>query len=177
MARPHADWQQFLGRFHPLAVHLPIGFLLLVPILEIAGIFRPSLREAAGFVLRLAFAGAVLALTLGMLLAYGSGDTGTLVTRHMAGGIALTIGLLLCSLARPLWLQRSVPIFYPALLACMMPLLFWTADQGGSITHGSNYLTAYMPSTLKRLTLTGTEPTPDLVLRHAHQPNLRFELR
>ena len=23
--RPHADWQQFLGRFHPLTVHLPIG--------------------------------------------------------------------------------------------------------------------------------------------------------
>ena len=28
--KPHADWQQFLGRFHPLAVHLPIGFLVLV---------------------------------------------------------------------------------------------------------------------------------------------------
>ena len=152
--KPHADWQQFLGRFHPLVVHLPIGFLLLVPVLEIAGIFRPSLREAAGFVLGLAFAGAVLALTLGVLLAYGGGNAGTLVTRHMAGGIALTIGLLLCSLTRPWWIERNVPIFYPALLACMIPLLFWTADQGGSITRGSNYLTAYMPATLKRLTLT-----------------------
>ena len=27
----HADWQQFLGRFHPLVVHLPIGLILLVP--------------------------------------------------------------------------------------------------------------------------------------------------
>ena len=152
--KPHADWQQFIGRFHPLVVHLPIGFLLLVPVLEIAGIFRPSLREAAGFVLGLAFAGAVLALTLGVLLAYGGGNAGTLVTRHMAGGIALTIGLLLCSLTRPWWIERNVPIFYPALLACMIPLLFWTADQGGSITRGSNYLTAYMPATLKRLTLT-----------------------
>jgi uncharacterized membrane protein len=158
--KPHADWQQFLGRFHPLAVHLPIGFLLLVPLLEIVGIFRPSLREAAGFVLGLAFASAVLALTLGVLLAYGGGNSGALVTRHMAGGIALTIGLLLCSLARPWWIERSVPIFYPALLACMIPLLFWTADQGGSITHGSNYLTAYMPTSLKRLTLMSTRTTP-----------------
>jgi mono/diheme cytochrome c family protein/uncharacterized membrane protein len=157
---PHADWQQFLGRFHPLAVHLPIAFLLLVPMLEIAGTFRPPLREAAGFVLGLAFASSVLALTLGMLLAYGSGNTGTLVTRHMAGAIALTIGLLLCSLARPWWIERSVPIFYPALLACMIPLLFWTADQGGSITHGSNYLTAYMPARLKRLTLLNTKTPP-----------------
>ncbi len=158
--KPHADWQQFLGRFHPLAVHLPIGFVLLVPLLEIAGAFQPALREAAGFVLGLAFASSVLALTLGMLLAYGSGNTGTLVTRHMAGGIALTIGLLLSSLARAWWIERSVPIFYPALLACMMPLLFWTADQGGSITHGSNYLTAYMPASLKRLTLLSTNTPP-----------------
>ena len=43
----HAHWQQFLGRFHPLIVHLPIGFLLLVPLLELAGTFRSALREAA----------------------------------------------------------------------------------------------------------------------------------
>ena len=158
--KPHADWQQFLGRFHPLVVHLPIGFLLLVPVLEIAGASRPALREAAGFVLGLAFASAVLAMTLGMLLAYGSGDVGNLVTRHMAGGIALTIGLLTCCLARPWWIQQDVPIFYPALLACMMPLLFWTADQGGSITHGSNYLTAYMPAALKQITLARTNTPP-----------------
>jgi uncharacterized membrane protein len=158
--KPHADWQQFLGRFHPLAVHLPIGFLLLVPLLEIAGSFRPALRDAAGFVLGLAFAAFVLALTLGMLLAYGSGEAGTQVTRHMAGGIALTIGVLLCILARPLWLQRSVALFYPTLLACMVPLLIWTADQGGSITHGSNYLTAYMPETLKRLTMISANTPP-----------------
>ena len=158
--KPHADWQQFLGRFHPLVVHLPVAFLLLVPVLEIVGAFRPALREAAGFVLALAFASAVLALTLGILLAYGSGNAGSLVTRHMAGGIALTIGLLLSSLARPWWIERSVPIFYPALLACMVPLLFWTADQGGSITHGSNYLTAYMPASLKRLTLLSTKTPP-----------------
>ena len=158
--KPHADWQQFLGRFHPLVVHLPIGFLLLVPLLEIAGIFRPALREAASFVLALAFAAALLALTLGVLLAYGSGNTGTLVSHHMAGGIAVTIGLLLCILARPLWIERDVPIVYPVLLACLLPLLLWTADQGGSITYGSNYLTAYMPSGLKRLTFQSAKASP-----------------
>ena len=35
---------------------------------------RPALREAAGFVLALAFASCLVALTLGFLLAYGSGD-------------------------------------------------------------------------------------------------------
>ena len=45
--KPHADWQQFLGRFHPLVVHIPIGLILLVPMLEFAGRYRPALLEAA----------------------------------------------------------------------------------------------------------------------------------
>jgi hypothetical protein len=32
--RSHADWLQFLGRFHPLLVHLPIGLIVLLPVLE-----------------------------------------------------------------------------------------------------------------------------------------------
>jgi uncharacterized membrane protein len=155
--KPHADWQQFLGRFHPLAVHLPIGLLVLIPLLEIAGAFRPALREAAGFVLGLAFAGCLLSLTLGFLLAYGSGDAGIVVTRHMAGGIALTIGVLLCLLARPWWSSGALAYAYPALLTCALLALVWTADQGGSITHGSNYLTQYMPAGLKRWTGLGSK--------------------
>ena len=141
---PHADWQQFLGRFHPLAVHLPIGLLVLVPLLEVAGAFRPALREAAGFVLALAFASCLFALSLGFLLAYGGGASGTGVTRHLWGGIVLTIVVLICLFARPQWSAQGAGYVYPALLACMLIALVWTADQGGSITHGSNYLTQYM---------------------------------
>ncbi len=85
--RPHADWQQFLGRFHPLAVHIPIGLIVLVPLLEIAGAFRPALREAAGFVLGWALAGCLGALTLGFLLAYGSGPR--VRPRHGTCGVGL----------------------------------------------------------------------------------------
>jgi uncharacterized membrane protein len=154
--KPHADWQQFLGRFHPLAVHLPIGLIVLVPVLEIAGAFRPAMREAAGFVLALACAACFGTLMLGYLLAYGSGDTGATVTRHMWGGIVLAIGMTLCVLARPWWSSGSMPRVYPVLLGCMMVVLLWTAHQGGSLTHGSGYLTEYMPTPLKRLALLGT---------------------
>lgn len=148
---PHADWQQFLGRFHPLVVHLPIGLLVLLPLLEVAGFFRPALREAAVFVLWLAFAACLLAVALGFLLAYGSGEAGQLVSRHLAGGIALTIVVLLCILARPAWSSGRVLYLYPCLILCMLLALIWTADQGGSLTHGSNYLTQYMPAGLKRV--------------------------
>jgi uncharacterized membrane protein len=145
--KTHADWQQFLGRFHPLVVHLPIGLILLVPLLEIAGRVRPALLEAATFVLSLSVFTCLLALTLGYLLAYGSGDAGAGVARHMWGGIALTIGVLACALVR----EASARGAYPWLLACVLLLLAWTAHQGGTLTHGSNYLTEYLPGPLKRL--------------------------
>jgi uncharacterized membrane protein len=165
---PHADWQQFLGRFHPLAVHLPIGLLVLVPLLEIAGASRPPLRAATGFVLGLAFAGCLLSLALGLLLAYGSGNSSSTVTHHMAGGIALTIGVLLCLLARPFWSPGSVPHLYPILVCCTLLLLIWTADLGGSLTHGNNYLTQYMPPGLKRWAGFEMQTTPAISFYSKH---------
>jgi mono/diheme cytochrome c family protein len=147
----HADWLQFVGRFHPLAVHIPIGLIVLVPVLEIAGIFRPALREAASFVLGLAAAACLGTLMLGYLLAYGSGDTGVTVMRHMWGGIALAIGLMLCLLARSSWSIGARGYLYPVLLACVLFVLLWTSHQGGTLTHGSAYLTEYMPAPLKWL--------------------------
>ena len=155
--KPHADWQQFLGRFHPLAVHIPIGLIVLLPLLEIAGRFRPALREAASFVLGLACFASLGTLMLGYLLAYGSGDTGTTLTHHMWGGIVLSIGMLLCLLARSSWPSGPARYIYPSMLVCMLLTLTYTAHQGGSLTHGSNYLTAYMPPFLTRWLSLGSD--------------------
>jgi uncharacterized membrane protein/mono/diheme cytochrome c family protein len=147
--KPHADWLQFLGRFHPLLVHLPIGLIVLLPLLEFAGTRRQSLREAAGFVLQVALTTCILSIIFGLLLAYGSGEVGTTVTRHMRGGILLAIELLLCLAVRSSWLAAQ-PRLYFTLLSAVLITVAWTAHHGGSLTHGSDYLTRYMPPTLKR---------------------------
>lgn len=157
--KQHASWEQFLGRFHPLAIHIPIGLLVLVPVLEIVGKTRAALREAAGFVLGLSLLGCLGALTLGFLLAHGSGDAGTGVTRHMWGGIVLTIGVMICALARPWWVTGSVERVYPALLTITLLTLLWTAHQGGSLTYGSGYLTEYMPGPVRRILLVDLRQT------------------
>src|SRR6202789_1149766 len=149
-----SHWQQFLGRFHPLVVHLPIGLILLLPLLELAGRLRPALHEAATFVLSLSVLSCLLALTLGYLLAYGSGDEGAGVSRHMWGGIALSIGVVGCALLRGA--SGGLRGLYPYLLGCVLLLLAWTAHQGGSLTHGDKYLTEYLPGPLKRLAGLGT---------------------
>ena len=149
--RTHADWLQFLGRFHPLLVHLPIGMLVLLPFLELAGMTRASFREVARLVLQLTLATGAITLVLGILLAYGSGVMGATVTRHMGGGIALLIELMVWATVRPAWISGKLRRAYPALLAATLLTLTWTAHQGGSLTHGSDYLTRYMPGPLKRI--------------------------
>lgn len=153
--QPHADWQQFLGRFHPLAVHLPVTLILLVPLLELGGRRKPALREAAGFVLVLAFAGCIASVMLGYLLAFGSGTAGPGVTRHMWGGILLTVCTMLCLLTRPLWSALPTDKVYPALLTITLIMMMWAAHQGGSLTHGSNYLTMYAPRPIKTIASLG----------------------
>ena len=147
----HAEWIRFLGRFHPVLVHLPIGMLLLLPILEIAGTSRTVFRETAGFVLNLTVAVCAITLALGILLAYGDGVTGPTVTRHMWGGIVLLVELLLCVAARAAGNCGKAQRVYPALLAVALITLAWTAHQGGSLTYGSDYLTRYMPTPMNRL--------------------------
>ncbi|MBS1804257.1 MAG: hypothetical protein JST28_12890 [Acidobacteria bacterium] len=147
----HGDWLQFLGRFHPTLLHLPIGLIVLVPVLEVAGARRPALREAADFVLRASLALALPTFALGYMLAYGAGDTGTTVSRHMWGAVVLCIGLMLCIVMRPLRVSREQTTAYPALLSASLLALIWTGHQGGSITHGSDYLTHYAPGPLHML--------------------------
>jgi len=147
----HADWLQFLGRFHPLLVHLPIGMLVLLPFLELVGTTRAGFREVARFVLNLTLAAGAIAFVLGILLAYGSGVMGATVTRHLWGSTALLIELMVWVTVRPAWISGQLPRAYPALIAVTLLTLTWTAHQGGSLTHGSDYLTRYMPGPLKRI--------------------------
>ncbi len=153
--KPHAGWEQFLGRFHVLALHVPIGLLLLVPILEVAGTYRSALREAAGFVLVLAVVACLVTLILGFLLAHGSGETGAVVTRHMWGAITLSILLMFALLLRQAGSAGISSRAYPIILGCSLLVLIWTTHQGGTLTHGSNYLTEYMPVPLKKVLAIG----------------------
>src|SRR5690242_8982516 len=96
------DWSQFIGRFHPLTVHLPIAFVLLAALLECAGRFRPGaqFRPFAGLVLALAAVTAVFAMSLGWLLARSGGYEGQIMTRHMWGGVILAALLVMCCAIR-----------------------------------------------------------------------------
>jgi len=154
--RQYASLAQFLGRFHPILVHVPIGLIVLVPVLELAGAFgrRDDLRNAAGFVLNFAAAATIISALDGWFLAHHGGYSGPLVIRHMWCGVALSA---LCLVAA--WVRRAFSadfqkwpgflFIYGPLLVATVVLMAWTGHQGGQLTHGETFLTDHMPRRLR----------------------------
>ncbi|MGA0853711.1 MAG: hypothetical protein ACO3RK_02725, partial [Luteolibacter sp.] len=84
------DIAKFIGRFHPVVLHLPIGMLVWVFVRETLNVFSkcsdpPSSRTAMGF----AAISAVVAALLGFVLYHSTPDYDReLVERHLYGGLA-----------------------------------------------------------------------------------------
>ncbi|MEM6347463.1 MAG: FN3 associated domain-containing protein [Bacteroidota bacterium] len=147
----------FLGRFHPLALHLPIGFMALGLLLEIyaRGERHPSLRAALPFIWLLSAIGAVVAAGLGYLLSLEGGYQEEMLSDHKWLGIGLAVISIVIYIASRqraagsqfvLWRKAYVPM-----LVVMGLLLAGTGHIGGSLTHGSEYLTQYAPQPIRSL--------------------------
>src|SRR6186713_2784544 len=90
---------EFIGKFHPLFVHLPIGFLVLLGIFEMLAVRSPKqhLTESSRVVLLLTLPITVASITTGWLLA-SSGDydvSSIFWHRWLGTGLGVATGLLL----------------------------------------------------------------------------------
>jgi uncharacterized membrane protein len=156
----------YLGRFHPVWVHLPIGILLLLGLLELAGLagrragwsWLPALSDRQRtLILAVGAMASVVAALLGWILARSGDYDLALVSRHQWLGIAAAAAaVVLLAAHRVRWL-------YPPLLAASLVLLAVAADAGGQITHGKDYLTARMPARLARILGIAPPPKPRVV--------------
>ena len=150
-----SDIAIFLGRFHPLVVHLPIGFLTLAILLEI--IARRSGTEKFDAVLRLVWLlsglSAAVAVVMGYLLSLGGGYDEDTLALHQWFGISLAALCFGCYFLRKENLSASVYLgrWYLTLLILISVSLVITGHLGGSLTHGSEYLLEYAPKPIQRL--------------------------
>lgn len=144
------DLFMFLGRFHPLFVHLPIGILSFTLLLELVARWKP--RDRFNTIIPTLWLCSALAAAFsastGYLLSLGGGYEEETLNLHKIGGIALFIIALLCYLLYTLpmtFMKKAVRPIRSILVMGSVVLLVLTGHGGGSLTHGSNYLTEFSP--------------------------------
>jgi len=129
----------FAGRFHPLLVHLPIGFLLL-------GIIFLWLSRSERYVMPanilrtvwlLGALSALASAVTGYLLSLSAAYDADTVNWHMWMGIAVTIVSFFLFL-NPTVFKRKIPYVLSVLLLLLLTV---TGHLGGTLTHGEGYLT------------------------------------
>lgn len=154
VAEGSSDLILFIGRFHPLLVHLPIGFLLLAFLLEcfarLERFQEAGLGNAVPFSLLLGGISAIGAVLTGYLLSLDGGYGEDLLSTHMWLGITVAVLSLLAFILRTMFFDRPmIKKMYEGILLLMVVCLMATGHYGGSLTHGSDYLTRHMPEPLR----------------------------
>jgi uncharacterized membrane protein len=157
-------WVSFLGRFHPVLLHLPIGLFTGVLLLEIYVLVRPVTRvpEKIHFLLMAAFYTAVVSALFGIFLSWEGGYNSDGLNFHKWAGIATVAVILVLD-----WLLKGrrahpdkLPTTYFAGLVVTIGVISITGHQGGSLTHGSNFLTELNPFASQEEVKEITESTP-----------------
>jgi uncharacterized membrane protein/mono/diheme cytochrome c family protein len=143
----------FLGRFHVLALHIPIGIIIAVFVLELL-IRREKYRHlepAAAFLWIAAAASAILTVILGYMHFAEGAFVGPSAAQHRTFGTALAIIITVVAVLRASRFSTNYkPVFFPAAIL-MVLLASITGHYGGNLTHGSTYLVEYAPQPLRSL--------------------------
>ena len=148
------EWANFIGHFHPLLVHLPIGILVIGIILEYVNSKRASvsLNSATNIVFFWGAFTAILSCIAGYFLKQSGGYDEDTLYWHQNLGIGVAAISLVIYLFKKLtyfsWLRFFDKLILP-LSGILTVLLLVTGHLGGNMTHGSDYLTASLPQPFK----------------------------
>jgi mono/diheme cytochrome c family protein/uncharacterized membrane protein len=130
----------FIGRFHPVFVHLPIGILLLACLFQWLMIKErfAVLQPAIPVTLFWGMISAIASCISGYLLSTTGDYDEQLVSQHQWLGISVAVVSLILYILH----KRSVSGRTARIISLVLFLLITiTGHLGGSLTHGSTYLT------------------------------------
>ena len=129
---------ELIGHLHPTLVHLPIGILLLASLFQLLAL-KPkyaALHAATSIALFWGMISAILSCISGYLLSLSGDYDDELVDMHTWFAIATASVSLIAYL-----FNRWENEFAKWVILLMIPLIIITGHLGGSLTHGSDYLT------------------------------------
>ena len=134
---------EFIGRFHPLFVHLPIGILLLALLLQwLSQKEKYTISHSVLVIIwSIGIISAIVSCITGYLLSLKGEYDATTVNLHMWMGIAVAVVSLLIGIK--VYYKRLDKVFKIAAVALLI-LISTTGHFGGSLTHGDDYLFAAM---------------------------------
>lgn len=151
-AEESLEWTQFLGRFHPVILHLPIGLFVGLFVVEITALRNRSegLRQSAHILVWIMALASVLSAYLGLLLASNGDYSGDTLWLHKWLGILFSAGALVLAFlkVRNICNESAGKGLYRFLLVGLLIVMTVVGHYGGNLTHGSGYLTAYAPDWL-----------------------------
>lgn len=155
------DIVRFIGHFHPVLLHLPIGVFALILFQELGAIFGKRggrAKETPLFPLFFGAASAVVAVIAGFLLYHGEVQFrgNALADRHLWGGLVFAVAAVVTLIFKAWTLAlNGNPAFYRLLLFVSVGVMGFASHDGASITHGEDYLTEYAPEPIRNLLGTG----------------------
>lgn len=144
----------FLGHFHPLILHLPIGILLLAGGLELTGAWRKtaSFRPAIQVALFWGMISAGVSALLGYFLSLDGGYDAKLLQWHQWTGISValfSVVLYVFFIKKESTQTAFWKWGYRILFGATLLDLLFAGHYGGALTHGENYLAEKAPGFLK----------------------------
>ena len=141
------DLLNYLGKFHPIILHLPIGFLLLAFMMELHDRWKKSnqFQLAISFALFWGMVGAIFAATTGYLLSLGGGYEIQLLNRHQWLGFGVVGLSVILYFLQKKSLKNHNRLYFPVFSLTAL-LLTVAGHYGGSLTHGSDFLSPSAPS-------------------------------
>jgi uncharacterized membrane protein len=143
----------FLGRFHVLVLHIPIGIIVAIFVLELLARKEKyrHLESASAFLWTAAAVSAIATITLGYMHFAEGGFDGPSGAQHRTFGTALAIIITVVALLRSSrFAPAYMPVYFPA-ATLMVLLAAITGHYGGNLTHGSTYLVEYAPQPIRSL--------------------------
>lgn len=147
------DFIYFLGRFHVLALHIPIGIIVVLFVLELLARKQKYryLESASPFLWAAAAVSAVVTVALGYMHFAEGGFEGASASQHRLFGTALAILVTAVAILRTSrFAPRYLPVYLPA-ATLMLILASITGHYGGNLTQGSTFLIEYAPQPIRSL--------------------------